>query len=332
MPDFGFGHGSFGHEPFGNINWCKVVLWDELDESYRTADEAAGSPYLKFVQSMAPSFNYLRAYIRRFGKLMDPRVIRHDLLLFFASNFGITIDLAEPEAFQRMRVDLAMRWNLIKGEIESYVVLCRVHGFEVNVIPLWWNGSEYVDGPPTIYRETSTHTATPVGPDTDHVLRLNCSPAAPGTIVLTFRKFSGATFTVTDDGLGGWNGGYAGTIDYGWGYLTLTTLATDTYLYSRYESVTGGCVETCGRCLTHRLRLQITPGTIGGQDKLTITDAFQRLYEKLGELSGDGVIPVHVELEQITISDTAYWSLAYRYDIIPADVLPADGGMHWVVP
>ena len=336
MPLHGFGQGGFGHTQFGNINWCKVVLWDELDDKLRADDLASGGAYLKFVESMAPSFNYLRAHISRFRQLMDPATIRHDLLLYFASNFGITIDLAEPEAYQRMRADLAMRWNLIKGEEEAYVVLCRVHGFEVTVVPLWWNGDSYVEGAPEIVRESSASSVVVDGGSQVFTIRPTCYPIEPGTITLRFDNV-GTPYSVTDyvdpvDGLGKWTG-YSGSIDYGWGYLEITIPnLTDTFLDASYTSVAGGCVDSCIRCKTHRIRLDIVPGDIAGQDQLTITDAFQRLYKKLGVYDGNGVIPVHVELAYDILSGTAVLSLNNHFDVIDGDVIPLDGGLGWSLP
>jgi hypothetical protein len=330
---YGFGEGEFGINPFGDVDYAKIVLWDELPPDLKDDDERQGYPYKTFVESMAPNFQWIRNHIRRFRYIVDPRRIRLDLLEWFGQNFGIAVDVAEPEAFQRMRANLAARWNIIKGTVDSYVVLCRVHGFEVEVVPLWWTGTEFSETVPGIFGETSTVTPVYNPGDTTFTIRFGCYPIEPGTITIQLRRFAGPFVAVTDDGVGGWNGGIEGSIDYGWGYATLVYPEVNaTYISSSYDSVVGGCPESCVKCKTHRLRLRITPGDIGGQDELTISEAFQRLYRKLGVLTGDGVIPVHVELEQLSISGVATISIGYRYDVLEADAYTVDYGLRWLVP
>jgi len=335
MPNYGFGSGPFGGAPFGDINWCEVVLWDEMPEGIKDDDRNAGYPYLKFVQSVAPNFEFLRRYIARFETITDPFQIRTDLLIYFANNFGITIDLAEPEAYRRTRAQLAARWNIIKGTANAYTVLCRVHGFEVDIVPLWWNGSSLVETGPTVSNEASLNTVIDDGGENVYTMRLGCPPVEPGTIELEFDD-GGPGYTLTDDSLGELVGGtvVSSTIDYGWGYLTLRIdNNTDVYTSSGYASVVGGCSDGgCDRCKTHRIRLRITPGDIALHDELTVSEAFGRLYTKLGVVDGDGVIPVHVELEQLTFSASAFLSIGNRYDIIPADAVATDTGLIWAVP
>ena len=321
MPDNGFGHGPFGHGPFGKADWARIVLWDELPVKFRERDEESGGYFRKFVFSLCPSFNWLRDHIAKFKDLTDPRQIRHDLLEYLAGNFGISIDLAEPEEYQRMRTALATRWNLIKGLNESYVVLCRVHGFEAQVLSLWWDGSRYLeDNPPTILREAPTYSKEDLGGgDSKYKIWLTCNPVEPSSLTLRI----GAT-TITDDGDGALVG-VTGTIDYGWGFIYIPTITETAAPSADYDSEAGGCVSSCGRCLTHRIRLVITPGTIGGQTELTITEAFQRLWDKLRS----EVKPVHVEFESLTIADAATVSIGFRYDVIPADEEIVDTGLRW---
>ncbi len=334
MPNYGFGYSNFGNSPFGGVNWCKIVLYDEMPESLREQDAEAGYPYRNFIDGMCPNFEWLRKYIQRFKNLTDPWEIRKDLLQYFAMNFGIDIDLAEPEQFQRMRSSLAARWNIIKGTVDSYVVLCRVHGFEVNVIPLWWDGENYQQTEPHILNETPTYTITDVSGDSRYRIWLKCSPCKPSTfegyVVLSG---GGGTVTFQDDGSGIVDVTAPlyltqGTIDYGWGYVDFTLGGTRTEVpIVSYTSIVGGC--NCVKCKTNKIQLQITPGTIGGQNELTITEAFQRLYEKLGVNNGNGVIPVHVELYQIDANGSMVISIGNRYDILPADDYVVDTGLRW---
>jgi len=151
---YGFGLEPFGEFPFGRVDWAKVVLWDELPEEVRQDDLDNGGWYYKFVTSLLPPLNELRQLISKsFDHTLDPRKARKDLLEYIAGNFGIVPDLAEPEAYQRMKLEIAGRWRLIKGTAESYEVLCAIHGFSITVNELWWNGSEYSTTGPFIYNE-----------------------------------------------------------------------------------------------------------------------------------------------------------------------------------
>ena len=334
MPVYGYGNDPFGTWPFGDVDYCRIVLWDELPDQVKEDDRAQGYPYWSFVSSLAPSFQWIRNNIRNMQSLTDPRWIRHDLLSYFASNFGIEIDLAEPEDYQRARASLAARWNIIKGTAESYVVLCRVHGFEVNVIPLWWDGLDYTASPPVIFNEASTVSSVVAGGDTTFTIRVRCYPVEPGELNITLDD-GGPAIVITDDGAGGWNApATGGAIDYGWGYMTLVYPSpTAVFSSSAYQSVVGGCVNSCDKCKTHRIRLDLIAGDIAGHDELTVADAFERLYRKIGVGRAGGVLPVHVELEQIVFDGAAPWSIGYRYDIIGADAVTVDKGLRWeVVP
>lgn len=324
MARYGFGNRGFGTTPFGESDWCKIILYDELPDEIRQQDVDAGDPYLNFVLAMCPSFTWLKRHLDRFRYITNPRKIREDLLLYLGENFGITVDLAEPLDYQRMRVGLAARWNIIKGTLESYVVLCRVHGFEVDVQGLWWNGSSYQVTPPSIGGEFSTYERTEPG-NTRYRIWLGCAPVEPNTVVISV-----GAVVITDDGDGNLTGAgvASGTIDYGWGYIDVTLSGSVTGApISSYQSVVGGCMETCHKCRTHRIRLDITPGEIGGQDELSITDAFQRMWQKIGLDSGDGVVPIHVELEYLMVEDEVVLSIGHRYDIMKDGDVVADSGM-----
>lgn len=321
MSSKGFGHNEFGSNPFGHLDWTRIVLWDELPPEVRRQDRDAGYPYRDFVFSLCPSFLWLKNHVDRFKYLDDPNKIRLDLLKYLGENFGIDVDLEQPEAYQRMRVQIAGRWNIIKGKPESYVVLCRVHGFEVEVKKLWWNGESYVENSPEIYLEEPTFEQVDLGGGHyEFKIWLNCKPIEPGSLSLTVDST-----VLTDDGDGNIVG-TSGTIDYGWGYIYLEDFSASSSATIRadYDSKVGGCINVCGRCLTHRLRLIITVCDVAGQDEITIEEAFKRMWKKLNK----EVKPVHVEFEPIYYFDSGYLSIAYRYDIIPADEVPTDTGLH----
>ena len=150
----GFGRDEFGESPFGHSDWPYIVLWEELPEDKKKEDLDAGGYYHKFVQCLLPPFEeLLRLIYKSHDHLVDPRTARKDLLRYIAGNFGIIPDLSEPEEFQRTKIEIAGRWRLIKGTVESYKVLCAIHGFSVDVKDVWWNGESYSSTPPSISGE-----------------------------------------------------------------------------------------------------------------------------------------------------------------------------------
>jgi hypothetical protein len=150
----GFGTESFGNFPFGQTNWGKIVLWDELPEEMRNQDLEAGGWYYKFVTALVPSFNEMLNLISRSHEnLIDPATVRMDLLKYVADKFGVILDYSEPDVYQRTRVEIAGRWRLIKGKKESYEILCAVHGFNVSVKEIFWNGEGYTTVGPKVSNE-----------------------------------------------------------------------------------------------------------------------------------------------------------------------------------
>ncbi len=150
----GFGHEPFGHFPMGHSDWARMVLWEELPDEKKQEDLDAGGYYYKFVTSLMPSFNELKSLIYGSKKYaIDPATARADLLKHVADKFGVTLDYAEPEAYQRTRIEIAGRWRLIKGTKTSYEVLCAVHGFSVDVKEIWWTGSSYSETGPLVSSE-----------------------------------------------------------------------------------------------------------------------------------------------------------------------------------
>lgn len=151
---YSFGHDAFGSTTFGEADWARVVLWDELPGDKKQEDLDAGGKYYDFVTSLMPSFNELKNLIyKSHDHLINPDTARIDLLSYVAGNFGITLDLAEPEAYQRTQVEIAGRWRLIKGTDTSYEILCAIHGFSAVVKEMWWNGNVYTENGPEVTNE-----------------------------------------------------------------------------------------------------------------------------------------------------------------------------------
>ncbi len=152
--------------------------------------------------------------------------------------------------------------------------------------------------------------------------RLACWPLEPGSV-----RISSGDKVLTDDGLGALSGSGTGTVDYSYGVIqidfTVPLPSSGTPIYANYEPVEGGCYEQCGKCATNKLRLDLTPGAITGQDQLTITEAWARLIAKIER----DVLPAHVELILDTFEEDFVWSIGYHFDIIEVDSIPLETGL-----
>ena len=154
LDDVGFGFGEFGSGLFGETDWAYHVLYTELPQRIVTQDQSEGGLYEKFVRAIALPINRLRRLINGFEEsLKDPIKIREDLLEFYAASLGLDSDPELLIDYRRMRVAIWSRFRLIKGRDEAYIVLARIHGFDATVVPLWFNGTDYVITPPSISLE-----------------------------------------------------------------------------------------------------------------------------------------------------------------------------------
>ena len=158
--------------------------------------------------------------------------------------------------------------------------------------------------------------------------RVNCWPIVPGTLTITASD-GVETKTFTDDGDGNLIGDGSGTVDYGWGILniifSLPVLASGTEIFATYESREGGCYNSCGRCATQKLRLNIVPASISGQGDIVIGEAWNRLMKKIRR----DVLPAHVELINEVFEESYIWQIGHRFDIIKSDEEQLDmSGLH----
>ena len=154
--------------------------------------------------------------------------------------------------------------------------------------------------------------------------RFNCWPVEPGSIRITC-----GSKVVTDDGDGFFIGDGSGPVDYDYGFFDLEfdppSPPSGTPVVAAYEPVEGGCVDDCNKCKTHKLRLDITPGSIAGQDQISISDAWTRLFTKINR----DVKPIHVEFITEDFVENYQLSIGSKFDVIPADEEPLDtGGIH----
>lgn len=153
--------------------------------------------------------------------------------------------------------------------------------------------------------------------------RLSCWPVEPGTLRITADD-GVVSKLLTDDGDGNLVGDGSGTIDYSYGHvafgLNAPVLSSGTEIKASYDPVEGGCVEDCGKCKTHRLRLNVSPGAITGQTQIAITDAWLRLIKKVKR----DVLPSHVELLTDVFEESYRVKVGHRFDMIPGDEEPLD--------
>ena len=165
---------------------------------------------------------------------------------------------------------------------------------------------------------------------TSLVARLECWPIEPGSLVITAQDGLNDK-ELTDNGDGTLSGDGSGTINYDYGFIgidfTTPLPVSGTEIKATYDSVEGGCADNCGRCATHYLKLDVTPGTISGSDEFTIADAWSRLFTKIER----DIKPIHVEIIYDTFSEEYVLSIGYRFDHIPADEETLDdSGLHLV--
>lgn len=154
--------------------------------------------------------------------------------------------------------------------------------------------------------------------------RLACWPIEPGSLVITTTDGI-ITNVIIDNGDGTLGGDGVGTVDYDYGFVGVDFSppipASGSEVKADYDPVEGGCADDCGKCATHYIRLDIVPTTISGSEQFTITDAWRRLFEKIRR----DILPIHVEILNLVLSEYFLVSVGYRFDIIPADEEPLDG-------
>jgi hypothetical protein len=91
----GFGSGPFGSGPFGSFGWSKQVLFNDLPELDRRIDQEVAEGRLElFVDTIRPSFDELGGYIRDFGHLRDPDLVRSQ----YQRNLSVNLLIASSTA------------------------------------------------------------------------------------------------------------------------------------------------------------------------------------------------------------------------------------------
>jgi hypothetical protein len=79
----GFGTGPFGVDPFGQTNFARKILLENIPSAY--LDEDSKNDYLltKFIRSLYPHKNEFRTYLDRFPLIRDPENLPKDDIAFY---------------------------------------------------------------------------------------------------------------------------------------------------------------------------------------------------------------------------------------------------------
>jgi len=80
----GFGEGKMGLDPFGQTNFARKILLENLPDIYKEEDIKQGFLFTKFIQSLYPNTNEFRNYLDRFPMIRSPEDIPTDEILFTA--------------------------------------------------------------------------------------------------------------------------------------------------------------------------------------------------------------------------------------------------------
>jgi hypothetical protein len=153
--------------------------------------------------------------------------------------------------------------------------------------------------------------------------KLKCAPVEPGTVEITITDGL-ITRTLTDNGLGVLVGDGEGVIDYSYGLVEFIVYdpltENDTPILATYTPIEGGCYDLCSKCPTNKIKLELTPAAIAGQDEISIHDAYARLIKKIQS----DVLPFHVEILSDSFSEEYTLEVGRRFDLIPADSIELD--------
>ena len=314
---YGFGHGGFGSTSFGAADWARIVLWDELPSNIRADDEAAGGAFREFVTALMPSFRWLTDHIERFRSVIEFDQARPELLRYVADAFGIRLDLEQPVDFQRLRLSLLARWNVIKGTEEAIRAVGKCYGFDVDVYRVFagCDGTE-VSEPVNVGAEKSDYSVSGSGPY-DMLIEFGNTDLEPGTVSIQV----GSTF-YQDDGQGGFVGAN-GVVEYGAGVAKLEGLAATAQPYSSYNCEPGHCCS----CLTDQVLVVAYPSDeLVESEQLNAEDAYRRMLQAMES----DTVSAYARLVGLLYDGADTLDLAYLYDTT-GDGVAVDSGLR-VVP
>ena len=176
----GFGHGPFGHLHFGRVPVVFEALFRGLPEGWRDADLDNGD-FLKKLALAADSALY--GVVRKtegIADLHDPARASTRLLDAMARDIGLEPAEGDTVLFRRTAIEMAHWWYRNKGTVAAYKMMAYVHGFVLEIVSLWWDGSAYSETGPTFEVAYDTIPADIVYADTDPL-----DPEATSSIPIT---------------------------------------------------------------------------------------------------------------------------------------------------
>ena len=148
----GFGHGLFGHFPFGKADFGdEVVIRTFSDELLADDTDPTGvnQRLLNYLSLIKDSVNRVKGAVDSIPDQIDFDKVRDDLVVYLGRTIGVEIDDVEPADFRRSLVGGAVLFYRIKGTNESYRIRGKISGFDVTVLQLYKLNPIYVPLIPT---------------------------------------------------------------------------------------------------------------------------------------------------------------------------------------
>lgn len=133
----GFGRDEFGRFLFGLADVGNDLLLKKVPAIYRDLDRFHDFVLTRFLKAIADEYNdvFLESVVN-FLDLINPRLIRLDLIDFLASNYGIKTDEEEDEFFRRSELLNLYQWLIRKGEDKGYKIKSVVSGLTTRIFRL----------------------------------------------------------------------------------------------------------------------------------------------------------------------------------------------------
>jgi phage tail P2-like protein len=168
----GFGHQLYGHprggtpfkqksgQPYkmlagyGSSDWAEEVTWRVLPWFYGDEDGVEGKvaePLRGYIDAIKPLFNEIRNKWAAFPDLWDANKCPIDQLPMLAYSVGWTLAETQSEQIQRSQILNAPQLYIHKGTDLGYQILAAFEDLLVEIIPLWWDGSNLSPDDPTLF-------------------------------------------------------------------------------------------------------------------------------------------------------------------------------------
>lgn len=292
----GFGHNPFGNHEFGVGDWAEEMLWKNIPEFYRVADEGGppnslvDHPLRKFVTALKPFFQDLRDKWGKFTTLWDADRVPLSNLPQLAYNVGIAIDPTKPEGLQRSSTLNAAQLWVNKGTDKGYQITAAFEGLLVTITPLW---SETCAAADQVLGVIGTDPAAFDLSTTD----ISPHPVPPGTLDIKVTTALNLAQSITDDANGNLIG--HGTQPNG----PLTKILVTQARTLQMSSITGGAINP-GDTLTQGLTTGIVIDTIGFTIKVKVTAGAFTPGAVSDPTSGASGVIATVAIDSLTIGET----------------------------